>query len=56
MRPLATGLTADRTPALAPASCAPPLLPPAAMGMLLVERLRKADMTFKILEEGQAAA
>lgn len=28
----------------------------AAMGMLLVERLRRAGMTFKVLEEGAAAA
>ena len=36
--------------------CRPGSALPAAMGMLLVERLRNAGMTFKILEEGQAAA
>ncbi|PRW56953.1 saccharopine dehydrogenase isoform B [Chlorella sorokiniana] len=32
------------------------LTPASAMGMLLVDRLRNAGMTFKVLEEGQAAA
>ncbi len=32
------------------------LLCPAAMGMLLVERLRNAGQTFKILEAGASTA
>ncbi|KAL4451997.1 hypothetical protein ABPG75_007659 [Micractinium tetrahymenae] len=32
------------------------LTPASAMGMLLVERLRKAGLTFKVLEDGAAAA